>query len=222
MSFKMQAAGEQPNDMTVTVSQGMARMDYGKIMSMVWSPEWWRMIQHEQKMFMEFDKAMMERMRQMMANMPNMPGAPDVAAEMDKFDAETMTFERTGATDTVIGYEVFEVVMTNAEGKQGSMWLSEEAEIGMFEIFSAMATHLSSIAGPMMGGGPGGGNPASKMQGYLGYARMRGLPEGKVLRMNAADGANFEVTGWEFGPFPADFWDAPAGYQKQTMPAFPR
>jgi len=69
MSFAVQGVGEELNEMTVTVSGEMARFDIGEQMSMVWSADWWRMIQHENRMYMEFDKAMMERMRQMMLRM---------------------------------------------------------------------------------------------------------------------------------------------------------
>jgi len=215
MSFAVQGVGEELNEMTVTVSGEMARFDIGEQMSMVWSADWWRMIQHENRMYMEFDKAMMERMRQMMGNMP---GAPDVQAEVDDFDPADMTFERTGATGTVMEYDVFEVAFSDKDGRQGSMWLSEDAELGMFEVWTRMMGHLESLAGPMMGGGNATGN----MQRYMRFARAQGLPDGKVLRMTTEDGANFEVTGWKRGPFSADFWDAPAGYQKQTMPSFPR
>jgi len=219
MSFLVQGAGEDINEMTVTVSGEMARFDIGEQVSMVWSPDWWRMIQHENRMYMEFDKAMMERMRQMMGNMP---GVPDAQAEIDDFDPANMAFERTGATDTIQGYTVFEVAFSDGEGSEGSMWLSEEAEMGMFEIFSRMMTHLESLAGPMMGGGAGASGPAGDMQRYMQYARAQGLPDGRVLRLNTEDGANFEVTGWHQGPFGATFWDAPDGYQKQTMPSFRR
>lgn len=218
MSFKVQGVGEEMNNMTVTVSGEMARFDIGEQMSMVWGAEWWRMIQHENRMYMEFDKAMMERMRQMMGNIP---GVPDAEEAVDDFEAANMSFERTGATDTVMEYTVFEVVFSDDEGNQGSMWMSQEAELGMFEIWTKMIGHLESLAGPMMGG-RGGGGPAGKMQRYMQYARAQGLPDGKVLRMTTEDGANFEVTGWVRGPFDADFWNAPDGYEKQTMPSFPR
>jgi hypothetical protein len=215
VSLAVQGVGEEVNNMTITVAGEMARFDIGEQTSMVWSPDWWRMIQHENRMYMEFDKAMLERMRQMMGNMRGIPG---IEAETDDFDPANMTFERTGATDTVMEYEVFEVAFSDDEGHQGSMWLSEEAEISMFEIMPKLLDRLGSIAGPMMRGR----NPAGNMQRYMQYARAQGLPDGKVLRMTTEDGANFEVTGWVWGPFGADFWEAPDGYQKQTMPAFPR
>lgn len=215
MSFAVQGVGEEMNNMTVTVSGEMARFDMGDQMSMVWSPDWWRTIMHENRMYMEFDTAMLGRMRQMMGNMP---GAPDVQTEIDDFDPTNMTFERTGATDTVMEYEVFEVAFSDEEGQQGSMWMSEKAELGMFEIWSLIMPRLESLAGPMMRGG----NPAGNIRGYMQLARAQGLPNGKVLRMTTEDGQSFEVTGWQRGPFAADFWDAPEGYQKQMMPSFPR
>ena len=217
VSLSVQGIDEQVNSMTITVSGDMARLDMGEQMSMVWSPDWWRMIQHANRMYMEFDKAMLERMRQVMGSMPGVPGGQ----ELEDFDPSEFSFERTGATDTVMEYEVFEVAFSDGEGQQGSMWLSQEAEIGMFEIMPRLMSHLESIAGPMMGGA-GGGGAAGKFRRYMQYARAQGLPDGRVLRMTADDGANFEVTGWRKGPFGADFWEAPDGYQKQEMPGFPR
>ncbi len=215
VSLAAQGAGEAMNNLTVTVSGEMARMDVGEQVSMVWSPDWWRSIMHENRMYIEFDKAMLEQMRQMMGNMPP---PPEVQAQADEFDSANMTFERTGATDTVMEYEVFEVAFSDDEGKKGSMWMSPEAEIGMFEIWSKIMPRLQSLAGPMMGGN----NPSDELQRYIQLARAQGMPDGKVLRMTVEDGASFEVTGWTWGPFGDDFWEAPAGYNKQAMPAFPR
>lgn len=216
LSMLMEGGDDGPNEMTITVSGDMARLDFNDLVSMVWSPDWWRMFQHENQMYMEFDKAMMERMRQMMGNMP---GAPDVEAELEDFDPTAMMFERTGATDTVMGYEVFEVAFSTEEGDQGSMWMSAEAEYGVFEIFTRMMSHLETLAGPMAGGAA---NSTGDMRRYMQLARAQGMPEGKVLRMDTADGTHFTVTGWDEGPFGPETWVAPPGYQKQAMPSFPR
>ena len=171
------------------------------------------MLQHEARMYMEFDKAMLERMRQKMGNMP---GAADVESDMEDFDPTSMTFERTGATETIMGHEAFEVAFSNDQGQSGSMWMSEDAEVGLFETMSRMMTHLESLGGPMMGGGDN--NPASDFRRYMALARAQGMPEGKVLRMDSLDGVSMTMTGYESGPFGEDTWTAPAGYSKQAMP----
>jgi hypothetical protein len=212
VNILMEGQNEDPVEMKLTLGGDMARMDFAQQVSMVWGPEWMRMIQHEAQVYMEFDKAMLERMRQMMGNMP---GAADVESDIQDFDPASMSFERTGATETIMGLEAFEVAFSNDEGQSGSLWMSEDAEVGLFETMSRMMTHLESLAGPMMGGGD---TPTSDFRRYMALARAQGLPDGKVLRMDSLDGVRMTMTGYESGPFGDDTWEAPAGYQKQAMP----
>ncbi|NKB87112.1 MAG: hypothetical protein GKS06_02685 [Acidobacteria bacterium] len=211
VSMLMESAGEDSNEMTFTVAGDMARMDFAEMVSMIWSPDWMRMLQHQEQMWMEFNSAMLQQMRSMMGNVP---GAPDVEDELDAFDPSNLSFEVTGNTDTVMGMEVFEVAFTAGDDNSGSMWMSEDAEVGIFEVFARMMTHLDSLAGPMMSGD----NPAGDMQQYMAIAQAQGMPDGKILRMDSADGTRITMTGWEGGPFPEDTWAAPSSYQKQAMP----
>lgn len=218
MSFRTETAGEEPHDMTMTVSGDMARFDFDNMVAMIFSADWLRMVQIQEQQCIEFDREMMNRMRDMMANMP---GAPRMD-EMEEIDPTSFTFERTGNTDTILEHDVFEVAFSDGSGNSGQLWLTESAEVGMFEVMSAMMTHLESLAGPMMGGGPGGQNPAAQMRQYMQYARAQGLPEGRVLRMVSDDGTRFEVTGWDMGPFGADTWESPYECQQMQIPGFQR
>ena len=111
--------------------------------------------------------------------------------------------------------------MTGPEGQQASLWLSTSSEVGLFEVWSRLAEHLSEVAGPMMGGGLGGRNPAAGMAKYMQLARASGLPDGRVLRMDSADGVSMVIDGWEHGPF-GNWKEAPTNYREQKMPMMQR
>ncbi len=221
ISFTVTNADEGANTMKATVGGEHARLDMDGV-SIIWGPIAWIMVQHQQKMFIRFSKEMMERMRQMMERMPAQMRRGDMP-DPDDFDPTSFSFRRTGATDTVTTstgtkHSVFEVEMTGPDGQLASLWLSTTAEVGLFEVWNRLAEHLSKVAGPMMGGGPGGRNPLAGMAEYLKLARARGLPDGRVLRMDSEDGVSMVVNDWEYGPFEGNWKEAPTGYTEQQMP----
>ncbi len=204
--------GEQVGDVTMTVAGDKARMEFDQA-AMIFSADWMRMVQKSEQRCIEFDKAMMERMRAMMGNMPGGSEAERAREEAENFDVSGMTFERTGNTATVAGHQAFEVAFADAEGNTGSMWMSADADAGLFEVMSRMLAHLESLAGPMMRG-PGGG-PTQNFQQFMGLARAQGLPEGRVLKITTEDGTRIEVMGWEWGPFADETWESE--YSCETM-----
>ena len=225
VSFTVTNVDEGANTMKATVGGEHTRLDMDGV-SIIWGPVAWIMVQHQQKMFIRFTKEMMERTRQMMERMPlqmrrgNMP-------DPDDFDPTSFSFRRTGATDTLTTntgakHSVFEVEMTGPDGQRASLWMSTSAEVGLFEVWSRLAEHLSKVAGPMMGGGPGGRNPMAGMAEYLQLARARGLPDGRVLRMDSDRRVSMVVDGWEYGPFEGNWKEAPATYREQKMPMMQR
>ncbi len=219
VSFTVTNPDEGTNTMKATVGGEHARLDMQGV-SIIWGPIAWIMVQHENQMFIRFTKEMMDRMRQMMERMPAQMRGNSIP-DMDDFDPAAYSFRRTGATDTVMNHDVFEVEMTGPEGQRASLWLSTTSDVGLFEVWSRLAEHLSKVAGPMMGGGPGGRNPVAGMAEYMQLARARGLPDGRVLRMDSADGVSMVIDSWEYGPF--DAWkEAPAGYRAQRMPMIQR
>lgn len=219
VSFTVTNPDEGTNKMKATVGGEYARLDMQGV-SIIWGPQGWIMVQHDSQMFIRFTQAMMDRMRQMMERMPAQMRGNSVP-EMDEFDPAAYSFRRTGATDTVSDHSVFEVEMTGPEGQQASLWLSTSSEVGLFEVWSRLAEHLSKVAGPMMGGGPGGRNPAAGMAKYMQLARAQGLPDGRVLRMDSADGVSMVIDSWEHGPF-GNWKEAPANYREQKMPMMQR
>jgi hypothetical protein len=219
VSFTVTNADSGTNTMKATVGGEHARLDMEGV-SIIWGPLGWIMVQHENQMFIHFTKAMMDRMRQMMERMPAQMRGNDVP-DKDDFDPAAYSFRRTGATDTVSDHSVFEVEMTGPEGQQASLWLSTSSEVGLFEVWSRLAEHFSEVAGPMMGGGLGGRNPAAGMAKYMQLARASGLPDGRVLRMDSADGVSMVIDGWEHGPF-GNWKEAPTNYREQKMPMMQR
>ncbi len=219
VSFTVTNPDEGSNTMKATVGGDHARLDM-KGVSIIWGPLAWIMVQHENQMFIRFTKEMMDRMRQMMERMPPQMRGGDMP-DPDDFDPAAYSFRRTGATDTVMGHTVFEVEMTGPDGQRVSLWLSTSSEVGLFVVWSRLAEHLSKVAGPMMGGGPGGQNPAAGMAKYMQLARARGLPDGRVLRMDSADGVSMVIDAWEYGPF-GNWKEAPDDYREQKMPMIQR
>lgn len=214
--------GGSGNEMTITAQGENLRMDMDSprgSMSTIWLPDRMLMIMHDQKMYMEFDKAMLDRMRSMMRNMPNMPNA-DTSAP----DPSAYTFERTGNTDTINGMSAFEVAMSGP-GVQGEshLWMTEDADVGMFEVFSHMGQAMANMNMPFMN--RGGGNPTAALSEYMDMAHAQGLPDGRVIRIvNSKDGDTTTVTlqSVEQGPIDASRFAAPAGYKKQQMPMMQR
>ena len=217
--FEVTSPDEGVNTMKATVGGEHARLDM-KGVSIIWGPLAWIMVQHEDQMFIRFTKEIMDRMRKMVERMPlQMHG--NSLPDMKDFDPAAYSFRRTGATDTVMDQRVFEVEMTGPGGQRASLWLSATSEVGLFEVWSRLSEHLSKVAGPVMGGGSGARNPLASMAEYMQLARARGLPEGRVLRMDSADGVSMVIKSWEHGPF--DNWkEAPTGYREQKMPMMKR
>ena len=98
----------------------------------------------------------------------------------------------------------------------GELWLTNDTETGMFELMARLGDVLQL---PMMGGGS-----QSQLQKYRNMAAAQGLPGGRVVRIVSHDGDNtttITLMGIEPGPFPADTFQPPSGYQQMQMPQMP-
>ncbi len=211
-------------DMTFTSGGDVSRMDIKQPeneMSILMSVVSMTMIMHAQKTYMEWTKEMMDRMQAMMGGMGNMPGRPGGRGgeTADTFDPSQIVFERTGNTDTINGHSAFEVAYSDDQGREGSLWMTDDIQIGLMEAMLQVSTVM--IDNPMMNmgrmGGRGGSNPMSNIRSQLALARAQGLPEGKVIRIvDPAGGTVMTLAG--VGA-PAAGWDkVPAGYERQQMP----
>jgi hypothetical protein len=177
--------------------------------SMVWREDGMMlMIMHAQQMYMEFSKEAMERMSQMMQKMGRAPKQPS-----EEVDISQYSFEETGNTDTINGMDAFEVRVSGPEGDQAMLWLTEDAEVGLFEAMARMMEPLQNMAMPGMN------NPMEGFSEYEALARAQGLPDGRVIRVvDAESGTQMTLQEVIPGPFDASMFEAPAGYQKQQMP----
>lgn len=206
----------ETNEMVATVGGDYARLDMGPEASMIFTPSAMVIVQHAERMYIEFTQEMMDRMAQMMGAMGREAAE---SADLDDFDPTGYSFDVTGNTDTIMGHEAREVAMSGPEGQQGSLWIAESASVGFFEVWGRMADHLAKMSGPFMGGGS---NPAASMQNYLYMARLQGLPPGAVLRVTTDGGEVITVTNVSQGPLGDDWKSPPGDYTKQDIPMMPR
>lgn len=204
--------------MKISASGGNLRLDMQSPQgeaSVVWTENTMLMIMHAQQMYMEFTQEMMERMRSMMGQMGNMPEAPD--SVFDEDDVAQATFQVTGNTETINGRSAFEVQVTNPDGKQATLWMTEDSEVGMFEVMSRMADAFSNMALPGMQRDGAGG--MAEMQRYMTLARAQGMPDGVVVRVvDPESGSVITLTEADTSALPASTFAAPDGYTKQAMP----
>lgn len=210
----MENDGPGLSGMTVYLgADGQLRLDMaspqGEV-SMVLLPTAMLMIMHSQQMYMEFDKEMLDRMQQMMGGM-----GQEAMEEVDSFDPSTIRFTQTGKTDTINDKASFEVEVEDSKNERTSyVWMTANADYGLFEIFARMLEPLSAMRMPGMGGG--GGNPLQNMQKMMQLARAQGMPAGKVIRVMTDDGS-MTLGDVVAGPL-GDVWSAPSTYTKQAMP----
>lgn len=211
------SAGQDAMTMTITAAEGRARMDMtseqGKV-STVYTEDGMLMIMHARSMYMEFSREMMDSMGKMMGQMG---GA--IEAKAKEFDPTELSYERSGKTETIGAYDAFEVIVTGAaSGETSALWLSEDLDVGLFEVMARMAQPLQSANMPFMGGN----SPAGMLQQYEKYAQAQGLPAGRVIRVVSGDGGSMTLASLVEGAIADDVWKAPAGYKKQQMPMMPQ
>lgn len=203
------------SEMKITAADENLRLDMQSPQgeaSMVWAGGSMLMIMHSQRMYMEFTQEMMERMRSMMGNVPGMPDAADSGFSAD--DMTGVTFNRTGNTDTINGMSAFEVEVVSPDRDTASLWLTEDTDIGLFQVMARMSDALSSVTMPGMQQSGG----MMQMNQFMGLARAQGLPDGAVVRIVNEEGGGITLGEVVGGPFPDSTWTAPDGYTKQSMP----
>ena len=107
------------------------------------------------------------------------------------------------------------------QDQQGSLWLTNEIETGLFEVFARLGEVIEAMPSPM---GMGGGNTPQE-QMITDLAKATGVPDGKAVRfVSTENGSTATVTLVDLqpGPFPDDTFGAPAGYEKMQMLSLPR
>ena len=129
-----------------------------------------------------------------------------------------MRFEVTGRRETIGAWRAFEVQVTGLpHGQQGSLWLTNKIETGLFEVFARLGDAMEGIPTPA---GRDGAAPQELLR-YAGLAEATGVPDGKAVRYVAAEGGTtttVTVVALQPGPFPDETFGAPRGYEKLRMP----
>ena len=219
--MRIEAGGQPPLDMEYYVGQEQVRIDMPQGMSMISTsgdnPSM-LMVQHQQKRYIEWGPDQLRMMQQMLQQMPGSSDSP-------QGDDVDLTFEETGLREQIGDWDAFEVRfeanMDGADHEEGSLWLTTDADIGLFELSVRIASAASALQMPMAGGG---GGVADQLSQYQAMAAAEGLPEGRVVRIDSQQDkqtATVTLLSVEPGALPVDTFEAPAGYEPMQMPSIP-
>ena len=208
-------------EMTYWVTEGQFRMDLPE-MSIIWASgdqQRMLMIQHAEKRYIEWDAQQLQMMQRMMGRMPGGGGS---RSSGDQPMGDNISFEATGNSEAIGAWHAFEVQVRTDEGDQGQLWLTEDTDVGLFEVFASVVDMTSAMQLPMGMGGQQN-NPQEMLQRYSALARAQGLPEGRAVRIVSTEGggANVTLTAVQAGSPPAGTFDPPAGYRNFTALPFP-
>ena len=135
------------------------------------------------------------------------------------FDPEELQFQETGATDQIGSWSAFEVEMTDSDGNVGSLWLTTDSDIGLFEVMLRVADAASVMSSPM-----GGVGMSMSFLQFQTVAQAQGLPEGQVVRIVSDDGdgtTTITLADVQSGPLPGGTFEPPDGYTQMQMPSIP-
>ena len=217
--MRMETPGQPPMDMEYSLGQDKMRLDMPQEVSVISttgaSPSM-LMVQHAEQRYIEWGPQQLEMMQQMLQRVQR--GA--AGSDSDIFDPTTVQFEQTGQTAQIGNWNAFEVLMQGSDGQEGTLWLSADAEIGLFELSLRAAEAASMLQNPMTGGGGG----SQQFLQYRALAEAQGLPDGRVVRIvSSADdgGGTITLMSVETGPLPTGTFEPPAGYEQMQMPSIP-
>ena len=209
LAVEVRAANQEPMELTCWLGPERLRMDTSPL-SMVWrsgaSPRM-VVIQHPARQYIEFTSEDLETMRRMMEEVRGGGG-----------DVSRLGFEVTGRRETIGAWHAFEVRVTGLpQGQEGSLWLTNEMEAGLFEVFARLSDVMGGIPMPT-----GDGAAPQELLRYAGLAEAPGVPDGKAVRYVATEGGTtttVTVVALQPGPFPDDTFGAPPGYKKFRIPS---
>ena len=217
--MRIETDGQPPMDMEYSLGQEKMRLDMSQgvsVISMTGDNPGMLMIQHAEKRYMEWGPQQLEMMQRMLERVQGGGGQ-----DSDTFDPTTMQFEQTGETQQIGSWNAFEVLMQGSDGQAGALWLTTDAEIGLFEISARAAEAANMLRNPMIGGGGGG---PQQFQRLRALAEAQGLPDGRVVRIVSIDDngvGTITLANVETGPLPGATFEPPAEYELMQMPAIP-
>ena len=221
MTLKIENSGNGPAQLIkLALGEGSMRFDTDQVsmVSLGGDDAKMLMIQHAQKMCIEFTTEMMMGMAGMMGG--QMP--PEVEEEIE--DMTPPTFTRTGNTKQVGEWNAYEVKVEHPEQDGDvTMWFSMDVDADFRDVATQMMDSMSGLLNnPMisrMGGGGSGGSLIDTVKAQLSASEM---PDGfPVQIITNAGGSTSTVTLRAIDPnasFDAATWSAPEGYQKMTLP----
>lgn len=198
------------------------RMDITKPveMTVVWSfgnePSM-RMIQHDEKMYVEWGPMQLENARLMMQQ-----------AKLGQATVEItpLQFEATGARETVDGKEAFELRLQTAEKEEDSrLWLSRDADYGLVEFFAHYARALHGTTQfPMTGTDNDPLGLSHDLDLSLKQLGSASNLDGRVVRIVDGGSGNkppvpttISLHSLESGPFSDVLFDVPDGYARKPQ-----
>jgi hypothetical protein len=218
-------SGGQTQLMKLSLGPDRLRMDTGQDVSFVsigGDDGKMLMIQHGEKIYMEFTAEMMASFAAMMGQMP-----PDVEQEEDE-NTTPPTFTRTGNTKQVGEWSAYEVRVEHPE-QQGelTMWFSQDIDADVQAIAEQVMGSLSSLLdNPMlrgMGGMGGGTGVFDSMQRDIASLNMPdGFPVQVISNEGGMQSTNTLKAIDQGASFEPSTWAAPEGYQKMQMPMIRR
>ena len=216
--MRIEAAGQPAMDMEYYLGDDRMRLDVPQGMSVISTsganPRV-LMVQHQERRYIEWGADQLRMMQQMLQRIPGRSGD-----QSDEFDPGSLNFERTGATGPVGPWNAFEVRMTNADGEEGALWITTDADIGLFEVSLRLAESASALQMPMAGSA----GAAEEFLRYRSVAESQGLPDGKVVRIVSGEddeAVTITLMSVELGTLPSDTFEPPAGYERMQMPSIP-
>ena len=215
--LQIESAGQAAMEMEFFVDPERMRLDASEDVSVVWQggadPKM-MMIQHPQQQYMEIGGQQLQMMQQIQSQNPSAQAPPSA------LDPEQLTFETTSNTQQIGAWSAVEVLMTDADGQEGSLWFSTDVEVGLFELMARVDEATSVLQMPMPGGGMGA---AQQLLQYQAVAQAQGLPDGRVVRIESqgSNAATMTLASVEPGPLPAGTFEAPDGYGQMQMPFAP-
>jgi hypothetical protein len=200
VTLAMKSSKDKDKEMTVAYAMkgGLVRMEpqmaeaRGTAMIMNWAKQEMIMIMPEQQMYM------------------TMPLKAHAEAAQEATGQPEQKIEKTGRTETILGYLCEEYVTHGKKGETVEMWVTDK--LGAF-------AGLGSGGGGPMGGRRGGGAPAGQgweqlIKGKEGFFPLR------VISHDASgkDTFTMQATQIQPGDLPDSLFAPPEGYQSFQMP----
>lgn len=200
VSLGMKSNKEAEQVIDYAMKDGLVRMEPkmadagGTAMIMNWAKQEMIILMPEQQMYMV------------------MPMKMPAGAAGARADGPEPTVEKTGKTETILGYTCEQYVTTEG-GQTTEMWITDQ-----------LGTFMGLSAGNPMGGAMGGGGRGAKGASTAGWEKaLKGKEGAFPLRVIARDNKGretfrLEAKKIEPGPLPASLFTPPAGFQKFSMP----